>query len=237
MGACDLVLVHAPSFNASGLDLDIHIRTTKRYQYSFISSAVIRIGEDTLEVSSWGEYSINGVSQWRDDGDGGSMNLAGFPLVYQQINEKQSKFELVLGNDEKIEISSFKDLVSVTIKHGTTERFGDSVGLMGSFDGKLLARDGVTEMEDMNAFGQEWQVRQDEPMLFVSERVPQHPTQCVLPSPEEASSTGRRLGETMAQGKAEEACAHVSEPQRKEACVFDVMAVGDIDIAKTGDYN
>jgi hypothetical protein len=55
-----MVMVSAPDFQ-QGLGLQVHIRTTIRYQYSYIESLAVRIGEDTLQVSSFGEYSFNGV--------------------------------------------------------------------------------------------------------------------------------------------------------------------------------
>ena len=61
-GGCDLVLLHDDSF-AHGLGITIHIRTKERYGYSYIETAAVRIGEDTLEVSSYGFYMVNGVSE------------------------------------------------------------------------------------------------------------------------------------------------------------------------------
>ena len=55
-------MLHAPNF-ALGLGLDIHIRTKIRYGYSYIELAALKIGNDILEVSSWGEYSVNGVGK------------------------------------------------------------------------------------------------------------------------------------------------------------------------------
>ena len=56
----DLNLFHVADFNG-GDDLTVHVRTTIRYDYSFIESAAIRIGNDTLSVSGWRVYSFNGV--------------------------------------------------------------------------------------------------------------------------------------------------------------------------------
>ncbi|CAB9512707.1 Glycoside hydrolase Family 5 [Seminavis robusta] len=49
MGACDLVLLHAPNFKDNNTALDIHIRTKTRYDYSYIETAAVQIGEDILE--------------------------------------------------------------------------------------------------------------------------------------------------------------------------------------------
>jgi hypothetical protein len=65
-GECDLVLMTSPGF-ASGLWLDIHVRTTRidnvRMSYSFISGvAVRRIGTDVLETMDDGTVIVNGDS-------------------------------------------------------------------------------------------------------------------------------------------------------------------------------
>ena len=61
-GVCDLVLFSVPSF-AGGLGLDVHIRTSGRDQFSFIETAAVRIGEDVLEMGSYGEWFLNGVEE------------------------------------------------------------------------------------------------------------------------------------------------------------------------------
>jgi hypothetical protein len=61
-GVCDLILLQIKEF-ASGLGLDVHIRTYMRRDMSYIcSSAVLRIGSDVLEVESQGVYYFNGVA-------------------------------------------------------------------------------------------------------------------------------------------------------------------------------
>ena len=47
-GECDLVLADAPHF-ADGLGMTVHIRTKIRYSYSYVESAIIRIGNDILQ--------------------------------------------------------------------------------------------------------------------------------------------------------------------------------------------
>lgn len=233
MGECDLVLVSAPNFDGKGNDLDIHTRTTIRYDYSYIETAAIRIGEDILEVGSFGDYAINGVES-RRIAEGNGL-LGGYGIMHTQKDEKSSVFQVLLGPNENITISTFKDLVAVHINAGpeSAEYFGKSVGMMGSYTGgDLLARDGITVMDDMEKYGQEWQVNGDDPKLFRTARQPQYPTQCRLP--EEGKAVGRRLGESLAKDAAETACAHMSG-SKFDNCVFDVMAVGDLELAKT--YN
>jgi hypothetical protein len=62
--------------------------------------------------------------------------------------------------------------------------FDDGVGLLGSgkeeTSAKLFGRDGITDFTDeWNSFGEEWQVRDTEPKLFLDDRMPQYPTGCV----------------------------------------------------------
>jgi hypothetical protein len=52
-GICDLVLLENDEFD-DGKGMDIVIRTKPRYEYSFIEAAAIKLGEDILEVGSYG---------------------------------------------------------------------------------------------------------------------------------------------------------------------------------------
>jgi hypothetical protein len=142
-----------------------------------------------------------------------------------------------LEGRERIKVKTYKDFVSVLIDQAQSKHFGDSVGLMGDFrKGHMIARDGKTILDDPNAFGQEWQVLDTEPTLFQTLRLPQHPMECTMPPPMEASQVRRRLLESspVAELAAEEACAHWSEG--KDDCVFDVLTTGDLEMAVVGAY-
>ena len=92
---CDLVLVHAPEF-AGGLGLDVHIRTRSRFSYSYIESAALKLGNDILEVSSFGNYAFNGVSEALLP-----LKIAGlYDMHHDQVNEKKHvlTFKLALRN-------------------------------------------------------------------------------------------------------------------------------------------
>ena len=93
--------------------------------------------------------------------------------------------------------------------------------------GKMFARDGTTIIDDPNVFAAEWQIRDDEPMLFNTPRSPQYPETCELPA---VKSESRRLREAIFRVSAEKACAKWSEETR-DACVHDVLASGDLDLA------
>jgi hypothetical protein len=230
-GECDLVLLHSPAFE-SGLGLDVHIRTKLRRDMSYISSAALRIGSDVLEVESQGIYYLNGVA-----GAALPAEFSGFEFWHTQPSDKQHVFEVHLGGRERIKLKTYKDFVSVLIEQGENKHFGDSAGLMGDFRmGDMIARDGKTIIEDANAFGQEWQVLNTEPSLFHTVRLPQHPNVCTMPPPMQASQVRRRLLESSSIDElaAETACAHWGEG--KDACVFDVLTTGDLEMALVGAY-
>ena len=71
----------------------------------------------------------------------------------------------------------------------------------------MIGRDGQTEVSDPNMFAAEWQIRDDEAMLFNSASGPQFPEVCQLPDASAAKVYGsegfievyRRLGEIVGQ--------------------------------------
>lgn len=224
-GICDLVLLKAPDFE-QGKGLEIHIRTQARYEYSYIESAAIKIGDEILEISSFGEHWLNGVeSAITTDED---CSLAGYTIQYNQINKKKHSFTIGLGKSgqDALVVKTFKDLVAVNIVNATTASFGSSTGMMGRFsDGALVARNGETVMEDLNAFGEEWQVLGSEPQLFQATGV--GPAEgCAVPV-----AKGRRLGTSVSLEAAELACAQW-EGDQKDRCIFDVIAMGDLEVAE-----
>jgi hypothetical protein len=205
-GECDLVLLQSSTFE-SGLGLAVQIRTQIRRGMSFISSAVLRIGTDVLEVSSQGVYYLNG------NGVAGAnlpAEFSGFPFSHTQPTDKQHVFNVHLGGRERIKIMTFKDFVSVLIEQGQSKHFGDCVGLMGDFKmGQMIARDGETVLDNVNEYGQEWQVLGSESSFFQAARFPQHSQVCKMPAPTLVNQLRRRLSEsTVEELAAEKACAH-----------------------------
>ena len=98
----------------------------------------------------------------------------------------------------------------------------------------MLSRDGITVHANPDAFGKEWQVKHDEPKLFhTSEGAIQHPAQCKMPSVDAMAGRKlrRRLGEALVSQKdAEAACEHAAADEF-DACVFDVLATNNKDLA------
>lgn len=232
-GECDMVLLHAPSF-ANGLGLDIHIRTRIRNDYSFIESVAIKIDNDILEVGGWGQYVYNGVA-------GGSLldaTVGPFELTYNPESKKVHHFQIGAGN-RVVKVKTVKDFVSVSLSdHPQAEDFSDSEGMLGQYGSEgLFGRDGTTmfTLDNINEFGQEWQVRPEEPKLFENvDREPQFPAQCLLP--QVSTREQRRLGERgVSEEQARQACSGWDASHRPK-CVYDVLATGDLELAEAGGY-
>jgi hypothetical protein len=154
-------------------------------------------------------------------------------IEYTVVSQKQKLFRLGgIAPGVAMSLETYNDFVRVTIRlNGQGDvHFEGAVGLMGGFPtGEKIARDGKTIMSDTNAFGQEWQVRVNEPKLFHSVEGPQFPEMCQMPTSEERR--GRRLREgALNLDDAKVACARVS-PEDTDACIFDVLATNDKDIA------
>lgn len=235
-GGCDLVLIDNPGF-ANGLGMTVHIRTKINTWWSFIETAVIRIGNDTLEViggdhNHGNRYWINGERGDQDLAETHTFKgkMAGFDLHFRQITKKQRRFYMDFDHKgDAVSIETFKDLVRVNIKATSSEQFKESVGIMGPYpQGTKVARDGTTVLSDPDVFGKEWQVLETEPKLFHTVGGVQHPAACEMPLP---TKTKRRLGESLiTEEAATVACARAHDGE-KDACIFDVLATNDMDVA------
>jgi hypothetical protein len=226
-GACDLVLLDNKDF-AHGLGMDIHIRTTHEAFYSYIEQTAIRIGSDILEFAG-DDFYINGVQG--SDSDLPTA-VGGFRLKPPTYTESgmAKHYVLDLNKGDYFHFFKYKKFMGVEV-HGKSEDFGTSVGLLGDYYfSKMIARDGVTILNDVEEFGAEWQVRGDEPKLFRTLREPQHPhAMCKPVSPVEVARASRRR--LRKDGKfikaAEAACAGKSKNDF-DFCVQDVLATKDL---------
>jgi len=214
--------------------MDIYIRSKKTKHWSYISTAVIRIGVETFEVSGRKDgdtYWVNGIE---GDGEGDDSlwdkrtNIAGYPITFRSVHSTQREYVIDVGDsNEKIIFKTWKDFVRVDVVNPRDEDFTGSLGLMGSYpDGKIASRfNHLSLMKDKNAFGQEWQVLSSDPKLFHSLEGPQHPAQCELPS---KSSLRRRLSKSeISREDAEVSCSNISDNEERDLCIFDVMATNN----------
>jgi hypothetical protein len=215
------VLLHSKAFG-DGLGFDIHLRTKHRRQFSYVSDAVVRIGDEILEVSGH-SYCLNGIEM-----EDLPATIAGFPVRYNKIDDKKGTYITDLNEHGRIAISTWKDFLTVKIEQGSGKYFADSVGLLGDyFTGYMLTRDGVTRLEeDVNAFGQEWMVQPHEPLLF--QKAEKRLDKCVMPPAQ--NKRHRRLGGFTSMEAAEKACAHV-DADNLDFCINDVLSTNDINMA------
>lgn len=235
LGGCDLVLLDSPRY-ANGAGLTIHIRTKIETWWSYIESAVIRIGDQTLELKGGeaGEgpnYWVNGIAGNKDVEKEDNIRLFEaamgeqrcFKIHYNNASAKQHKFRLDLNcRGDAISFESFNNWIAVNAKAVTADDFAGALGLMGRHpDGALLARDAITVLNNTDYFAKEWQVRSEESILFSSVEGSQHPHACEMPQVGGAIAKKRRLGESVVtEEDASAACSGVSE-EDKDACIFD----------------
>eukprot|EP00980_Cylindrotheca_fusiformis_P021557 scaffold8400_cov95-Cylindrotheca_fusiformis.AAC.3 len=251
-GQCDMILIKDEEF-ANGLGLEVQIRTKLVRFWSFIQNAAIRIGDDTLEMQGSPDlfvnkdnnhYWINSVYQ------GQVTSLGGFPVKVKYAGKNKKKrwfyskyggknkvsrsFEVDLSSmypGQKIVIGSFKEFVRVDFQNAQSDAFGTSVGMLGDFlTGKLLARDGTTELKDSTKLGHEWQVLpQESMMLFHNESHPQFPQKCIEPEARAMKRRQRRLGESsITDEQAEVACAAILDVLDRKDCVYDILVTQDL---------
>lgn len=239
-GECDLVLAKSLAFR-KGLGFEAQIRTSIRDDWSFISSVAVKIGEDVFEVQSGGIHLLNGV----EDVDLKTTTLAGYQVKKHGGKKDngtiKARYHINMKEEGVLEVKVYNEFVSVLIRQVRAEDFNDSVGLMGTFEhGELIGRDTSTVFEDPNEFGLEWQVRDTDTMLFQEARFPQFPAKCTMP--EVPSSVHRRLNEVaggagmIPKSEAEKACEHLPVEDR-DACVYDVITTGDIEMARLDTFD
>jgi hypothetical protein len=228
MGECDIVLAESKEFGL-GLGMTAHVRAKARYEYTYIQSAALKIGDDILEVSGYGAYMLNGIS-----GVELPIKIGADKFTLSKIvkNEQDVTFDIEVSEDDHIQVKAFKDLVSVRFVGAEEVEFHDVVGIMGNFqNGTRFSRDGLRVIEDDNEFGQEWMVGPEDPQLF---QVKSSVSQCRMPNP--VKEQRRHLGESISIEAAKKACEKLSVRGAIEACIYDVIATGDLSVANAGAF-
>jgi von Willebrand factor type D domain len=237
-GECDLVMVHSPTFN-KGLGLDVHARTTiVGGTWSLVSQAAIRIGSDIIEVQNDGTYYINGQSNVALP----TLLASNYSVDYSEErvedeeNSIRSWYHIAAATDAysadgKIEVTNYKNMLSINVKAS----LDNTVGMFGTSSKRgMIGRDGATIIADANEMGAQWQVRDNEPMLFREPRAPQFPEACILPTEAAVQQARRRLRATdgAIYQQAQDACKFVSK-QLHDFCVQDIVMSGDTSLAHT----
>jgi len=238
-GGCDLVLVDNPAFK-DRLGMLIHIRTKIETWWSYVESAVVRIGDETVEItgSSKSEWLyLNGVAnEPLEEMKWYHAKVGGLILRYRHDGSNGEAHLYMGGTSEKIVLRTFNEFVKVEAEEHGNGHFLNSHGLLGRYpDGKRVRRDKETFIEDANAFGQEWQVQPDEPKLFHTyegEWVVPAGQKCALPTETSAKKMlrQRRLANGVPMEVAEEACSHLMGDEKK-GCVYDIIATQNVGMA------
>jgi len=233
-GQCDMILAKDPKF-ANGVGLDVQIRTKMVRFWSYIHTAAIRIGDDILEIQgSVGDKDRDTHYWFNFQYQADVTTVGGFPLTITSNGNHKRFFEIDLSSKfpgQKILISAFKEFVAVDFKDSTTESFGNTVGMLGDYkSGKTFARDGVTEVHDVNELGNEWQLLPSDDMLFHDKAEPQYPKRCILPEDPQGQRRRRLDESSISVEQAEAICATLKDPLTIKDCVYDILATQDLDM-------
>lgn len=223
---------------ADGLGFDVQIRTKLVRYWSYIKRAAIRIGDDILEVEGSADMEETEPIYWFNfDYREKTTSIGGFPLKITTgygANHKHG-FEIDLSSKypgAKIMIGTMKEFVKIEFINSTEEAFGNAVGMMGEYHtGKTLARDRVTVIDDFIEYGNEWQIRPMDTMLFHDVSDPQFPKRCVLPEDPQGQRRRRLAESSVTVEQAEKACAGLADELDRKECVYDILATQDLDMA------
>ena len=269
-GQCDILLSRIDSF-ASGLGLEIHIRTTRVDRsinaYSYISGAAVRIGSDVVEVLESGMLLINGDDAdmqliKEEEGRGypamthTSLLISGFKIKSSAKGTHRRIFihDLDLGNRNSIQIraNNLTGMLSVDL---VGEEFGNSVGLL---SGKIAAHpaanaynqdtllgrgeDGLLMTDSVgywNSCAESWQIKGTDHKLFHdTNRFPQYPAGCVY--------NKKKLRRRLLDGSGDDSIVSLEVAmnlcagkvaKKREYCIFDIMATGDLELVDDPSYN
>lgn len=197
---------------------------------SYVDSAVVRIGADTLEIKggdSFPWFWVNGEPDKEGDFNHRAKKSIGGCQAHLSEDKKRRKALIHLTNGEQVMLKAFGEFIRVDVTHVNGENWIGALGMMGRFpDGNHVGRDGMTVIEDVNDFGMEWQVKGNDPILFHEAGGVKSPGKCALPDNKMHSKMiKRRLGSGMARSKAEEACSDITIKEEFDDCVADVIAV------------
>lgn len=220
--------------------MEVHIRTKITDWWSSVQAAVIKIGDDTVEIQGGNSDKflwVNGVeNEDLEEGKLYKTQIAGFLVRYKKLSSGIEAF-IYLGGKEMVALKTFKDFVRVDFDWKESKNYVGSSGLLGSYDlnGKRVGRDGTTYVANHDEFGQEWQVNAEDPLLFHGyEGAVLAPNKCIMPENSSVKDAlrQRRLAEsTLTQEDIEKACGHLHSAAEREGCEYDVIATQDISMA------
>ena len=227
-GECDLVMVHSEQFH-NGAGFDLHARTTIESYFSYIETAALRVGDNTLQFAK-GHFFLNGESYTPGDlpmtfGEEFKYTITNAEVEANKNAKFYQYYKVDLQEDSSVLFKFYKKFLTIDIA-GSEKDFADAVGLLGQYHtGAMLSRDGV-EFTSFEAFGFEWQVSPEDPALFLNQRSPQLPYEmCRMPTAARPSRRHLRADRAL-MDSAKQACSHVNGGSH-DLCVDDIMTTGD----------
>jgi len=242
-GECTLVLMDSPAATATGDNVVIHVRTTRKLDFSYISGVAMKIGDDIiLEAKPNGDILFNGQNIISTDE---SVTISGLPFVLTKeekgIKKMIVSYSFDLGNGRVINIQANKKRSMMFVR--TEGSFpADTHGMLGSpgNKGEMVSRDGRKMSEiDVNAYGESWQVKDTDMQLFQETVGPQYPQKCMYEADAAPGATAQLRGRRKLIAKkavvtiveeARAACAGISGVTKRELCVQDTIAMDDLEM-------
>lgn len=234
-GECTLILLESTQATSSGEDVTIHVRTTRKFDFSYISGVAMKIGDEVIEVKPNGDLLMNGISMNISE----NMTMSGLPFTIIK-EEKGTKKMIVaysfdIGQGRVIDVQANKKRSMMFVR--TKGNFPmETQGLLGSpSKTEMVSRDGV-KLSDIDAkiYGESWQVRDTDIQLFQESVAPQFPQKCLYEDAPGAATQlrGRRklmTKKVVTLDEAEAACAGVRNNKRA-LCIQDSISMGELDL-------
>ena len=285
-GACDVVLSKSSS-GADGFAFHIHARLTSpasndilkenREKYTFISNISILIeGEGATQyLFQFGTETEKGAPVKLNGHHFASAHDTDAQVVEASSGLPFSITRVIIGQRRNIVLYTigFKNGSKIVIRANLHFKmlfidmeghFGGALvtGLLGDiFKKGLFNRKGeLMSDDDVDSYGNEWQVRDDELKIFIEkDRQPQFPSKCLIVNADDnkeesntnlrgdkgaSSSTARRrrllevtsgAGMTAFEKDAIAACDHL-KGRGVQVCIHDVLAVQNIEVASDPFY-
>ena len=256
---CDTIL-----FVSETAELLSHVRLTRKETYSYIEFVAFKVSQDVLEFhSSDGKALINGKEISFVDHKSKSKELFTLTKSVEGKEKKIVVYDINLfdeNHDRRVEVrvNLRHNAIYIALKGNFPS---DMMGMLGNpaDNTKLLSRDGLENSIpkdvnlELNHFGQSWQVLDTDPKLFQESREPQFPARCLFETPSQSVSgtingnirggRRRRLYEqeeklVVTPEEAAAACGRNGGGiSKQEACIMDVVAFGDIELADEPFYS
>lgn len=240
-GECTLILLDSPAATTSGDDVIIHVRTTRKLDFSYISGVAMKIGDDVVEVTPKADIFLNGSSMIQGADSSSLTTMSGLPFAITKEVKGTKRlivsYSFDLGNGRVINVQANKKRSMMFVR--TSGSFPvETTGMLGSpkINSEMMSRDGRKLSEiDTNTYGESWQVKDTDVQLFMEPLGPQYPQKCMYEDAPGATSQLRGRRKLLAKKivtveEARAACASISSATKRELCVEDTITMGDLEI-------